>query len=415
MILIIINIIVIGLYLTWLYKKNEQLKKHFFIAAGFKLLSGIGVGALYQYYYTFGDTYAFFNIAQDLNKVAAENFASYLEYLLGMHNEAFSSIYDYQPRALFMVKIVSVINLLTGGSYWVSSLYFSLFAFSGAWYATTMFLKFFGQHKGAIIFSFFYFPSAVFWSSGIIKESVAIGCIYFIASYILLFVKEHKLSWLQVLILLLNFFVLWNIKYYYAGVILLLSFSLVATSFLTRRFVQLKRSGLVQAAVFFLFIVVSSLIVTQLHPNFYPHRILGVIVDNYQAFEKISAPGDFVEFSSLEPTVWSVLSNAPKALVSGLFRPFIGESAELFKIVSGLENLLLLGLLIVAVIHALKERASYLNLLFLSALLFVVIMAVFLTLSAPNYGTLIRYKTGFLPFFIFLVTVRNPWVNKLFS
>ncbi|MTI40088.1 hypothetical protein [Fulvivirga lutimaris] len=415
MILIIINIIVIALYLTWLYKKNEQLKKHFFIAAGFKLLSGIGVGALYQYYYTFGDTYAFFNIAEELNKVAAEDFRAYLEYLVGVNGQVFSSMYDYQPRALFMVKLLSVINLLTGGNYWISSLYFSLFAFSGAWYATTIFLKFFGQYKGAIIFSFFYFPSAVFWCSGIIKESVAVGCIYFIASYILVFVKEHKLSWLQVLILLLNFFVLWNIKYYYAAVILLLSFSLVATSSLTTRFDQLKRSGLVQAAAFFLFIVVSSLIVTQLHPNFYLHRILGVIVDNYQAFEKISAPGDFVEFSSLEPNVWSVLANAPKALVSGIFRPFIGESAELFKIVTGLENLVLLGLLIVAVIYAPKERASYLNLLFLSALLFVVIMAVFLTLSAPNYGTLIRYKTGFLPFFVFIVTIRNPWVNKLFS
>lgn len=415
MILVIINLVLIGLYLAWLYKKNEQLKKHFFIAAGFKLLSGIGVGALYQYYYTFGDTYAFFNIAQELNKVAAENFAAYLEYLLGMNNEAFSSMYDYQPRALFMVKILSVINLMTGGNYWVSSLYFSLFAFSGAWYATTTFLKFFGQYKGAVIFSFFYFPSVVFWSSGIIKESVAIGCIYFIASYILILVKEHKLSWYQVLMLLLNLFVLWNIKYYYAGIILLLSFPLVTTSFLSRRFEQLKRSGLVQAGVFFMFIAASSLIVTQLHPNFYLHRILSVIVDNYNAFQEISASGDFVEFSALEPNVWSFLYYTPKALVSGLFRPFIGESAELFKIVSGLENLLLLGLLIVAVIHAPKERASYLNLLFLSALLFVVIMAVFLTLSAPNYGTLIRYKTGFLPFFIFLVTVINPWINKLFS
>lgn len=415
MILVIINLILIGLYLAWLYKRNEDLKKHFFIATGFKLLSGIGVGALYQYYYTFGDTYAFFNIAQELNKVAEENFAAYLEYLLGMNNEAFSSMYDYQPRALFMVKILSVINLMTGGNYWVSSLYFSLFAFSGAWYATTTFLKFFGQYKGAVIFSFFYFPSAVFWSSGIIKESVALGCIYFIASYILIIVKEQKLSLYQVLILLLNFFVLWNIKYYYAGIVLLLSFSLVTTSFLSRRFDHLKSSGLVQAAVFFLLIVVSSLIVAQLHPNFYLHRILSVIVDNYNAFEEISAPGDFVEFSALEPNAWSFIYYTPKALVSGLFRPFIGESAELFKIVSGLENLLLLGLLIVAVIHAPKERASYLNLLFLSALLFVVIMAVFLTLSAPNYGTLIRYKTGFLPFFVYLVTIRNPWVNKLFS
>lgn len=415
MMLIIINVIVIGLYLVWLYRRNNELKKHFFVAAGFKLLSGIGVGLLYKYYYTFGDTYAFFNIAEALNKVAEADFLGYLEYLIGINDIAFSSMYDYQPRALLMVKILSVINLLTGGNYWISSLYFSLFAFSGAWFAVITFLRFFKQYKGAIIFSFFYFPSAVFWSSGIIKESVAIGCIYFIASYILTLVKEQKLSWYQMLGLLINFFLLWNIKYYYAGIILLLSFSLVTTSLLARRFEQLKNNGCVQAGVFFLFIVLSSFIVTQLHPNFYLHRILGVIVDNYQAFQEISAQGDFVEFSSLEPNIWSFLYHTPKALVSGLFRPFIGESAELFKIVSGLENLLLVGLLIVALIYIPKGVTSYTNLLFLTTLLFVVIMTVFLTLSAPNYGTLIRYKTGFLPFFVFLIVIRNPWVNKLFS
>lgn len=414
MILILINLIVIGLVLYWLYKRNEDLKKHFFIAAGFKLISGIGVGVLYQYYYTFGDTYAFFNIAETLNKVAQTDLIAYFEYLLGLNNEAFSSMYDSQPRALFMVKILSVINLFTGGNYWISSLYFSLFAFLGAWYATTIFLKFFSQYKGAIIFSFFYFPSAVFWSSGIIKESVAIGCIYFITSLILLLYKDRKLYWYQLLGLAVNFFTLWNIKYYYAGILLLLSFSLIITSFLGRRLAPIKDRSYGQAGVFFICIVGSSLVVTQLHPNFYLHRILTVIVDNYNAFQEISAAGDFVEFSSLEPNLSSFLYNTPKALVSGLFRPFIGESMEPFKIVTGLENLLLAVFFLYALAKLPKESQDYFNLLLIAAVLFVIIMAIFLTLSAPNYGTLIRYKSGFLPFFVLLITMRNPWLNKLF-
>ena len=415
MIFPIINLIIIGLFLIWLYKKNDKLRKYFFLAAVFKLLCGLGIGLLYQYYYTFGDTYVFFNEAEALNKVASIDFGAYLEYLFGMNDEAFSSSYDYQPRALFLVKILSVINLLTGGDYWISSLYFSLFAFSGSWFAVTTFLKYYDQYKGAIILSFFYFPSVVFWSSGLIKESVAMGCIYIIVSLLLIFYQECKLNIYQILTLVLTLLILWNIKYYYAGIIILLGFSLLTISLITRSFNKIKHNGYGQIGLFFLLIVIASLVVTQLHPNFYLHRILEVIVDNYLAFQNISEPGDFVVFNSLEPNVLSFIYYFPKALISGLFRPFIGESIEPFKIVAGLENLLLAVLFIFALSKLPQKVQPTSRLLILTAIMFIVIMAVLLTLSSPNYGSLIRYKTGFLPFFVLLITMQNPWVNKLFS
>jgi hypothetical protein len=39
---------------------------------------------------------------------------------------------------------------------------------------------------------------------------------------------------------------------------------------------------------------------------------------------------------------------------------------------------------------------------------------VFLALSTPNFGTLSRYRAGFLPFFVFVIAYRNPiveWVS----
>lgn len=415
MILALINLIVIGLVLYWLYKRNEALKRHFFIAATLKLLSGIGIGLLYKYYYTFGDTWAFFNIAEELNKVAEVNFGDYLEYLIGINDDAFSSIYNNQPRALFFVKILSVVNLMTGGNYWISSLYFSLFAFIGSWFTVSTFLKYYSEYRGAVIFSFFYFPSAVFWSSGIIKESLALGCIFIIAGIVLISYKQWKLNISQAIAFLVSMLVLWYLKYYYAGVIMLLVFALFITTFFTRKLDKLASRSFAQITLFFSLIIVATLVVTQLHPNFYPHRMLGVIVDNYQAFVNISEPGDFVEFGSLETNAWSFIYYTPKALISGLFRPFIGESLEPFKIITGLENLLLVVLFIYSLMKLPKFMDNNSRLLILTAILFIVILAVFLTISSPNYGTLIRYKTGFLPFFVLMITFRNHWVNKLFS
>jgi hypothetical protein len=46
-------------------------------------------------------------------------------------------------------------------------------------------------------------------------------------------------------------------------------------------------------------------------------------------------------------------------------------------------------------------------------LVYVLILAGLLTLSTPNFGTLVRYKVSFIPVFMFLILYKNTWWNKL--
>jgi hypothetical protein len=81
-----------------------------------------------------------------------------------------------------------------------------------------------------------------------------------------------------------------------------------------------------------------------LHPNFYLSRFLDVLVTNHNDFVKISRPDAIIHYYQLTASWLSIFINAPWALCSGLFRPFIIEANGLIPTLASLENLVLLVL-----------------------------------------------------------------------
>jgi hypothetical protein len=138
-----------------------------------------------------------------------------------------------------------------------------------------------------------------------------------------------------------------------------------------------------------------------------------VIVSNYNIFQSISAPEDLIHYGALEPTPISLLKNAPLALFSGFFRPFITEVHNPLQVFSALENLILLFFLGSAILGVKKIITTRYRMLLFSIVAYSMVLCIFLALSTPNFGTLSRYRVGFLPFLVFLLTIENPLVVKL--
>jgi hypothetical protein len=111
--------------------------------------------------------------------------------------------------------------------------------------------------------------------------------------------------------------------------------------------------------------------------------------------------------------VWSVLYQAPKALISGLFRPFLWEAWNVFQVLVAVENLILAALFLTSIPRWKEIFTGGNSLLVLSVLVYVVLLCVFLALSTPNFGTLVRYRVGFLPFFVLLMSINNPFALGL--
>ena len=129
-------------------------------------------------------------------------------------------IYDeFQPRALLFVKILSVFNLIAQGDFWALSLLFSTINFVLCWWTFSVLIQIYPHLKKLFYVCLFLNPSFVFWTSGLMEESLIVG-IMFCCQAIFLAIVYQKLKkpiWLYIIFLLISFVLVWKIKYYFVG------------------------------------------------------------------------------------------------------------------------------------------------------------------------------------------------------
>lgn len=386
------------------YSQPPSLQVYFWPALVIKLLGGVSLGLIYTYYYSVGDTFGFFTDAQKVVELFTTNSSAYFTFLaLGNETHPIAQdLVNVQERSLFLVKILSGVSLFAFHNYWITSIYFSALSFLGSWY---LFTKINLNYKHLVFSSaiaFLALPSFIFWSSGVIKESLASGAIMFLSGLFLHLIKKQKLRYWEWIIGLISVLILWNLKYYWAAIFIPVALSSLIVIRYLKHFVPVKLEPLELLIWIFTFTCLV-LMASTIHPNFYLSRFLTVIVDNHNAYAMVSGDKPFVHFADLQPTWISILANSPWALISGLFRPFVFEASTPFQMIIGLENLLLLLLVVYNLRYISQFWYSPDRLLIFGLIIYILLLAIFLTLSTPNLGTLSRYRVGFLPFLFFLL------------
>jgi hypothetical protein len=394
------------LYRFWTRQESE-IKKYFLPAVILKIIAGIGVGLLYANYYHTGDTLNYFADGKILSALAKHDAGSYVRFLWNGDGDALSNLKLSDSRAIFFTKFVSILCLLTGDQYWVSATYFSLLCFFGAWFLFKKIQAWFPGTTIPAFVAFFLFPSIVFWTSGLIKESLACGALFYLTGVFLEAWFVHKVTIRQSLLAVPALWILWALKYYYAAIFLPVVFTCLMYKFLFTPFLKPSSKG--YALFLWLLIFICPLIVVSFaHPNFYFHRFLEVIVSNNEIYNASSEPNDLIQFSDLKPEVLSIMRNAPAALFAGLFRPTLLEGDNTIQRIAGMENLFLLFLFTSSLMNTKKLFDGSNRVLVFGVLVYVVLLCVFITLSTPNFGTLSRYRVGYLPYFVFLTLCNNP-------
>jgi hypothetical protein len=293
------------------------------------------------------------------------------------------------------------------------SLYFSAIAFASAWYLVKKISDVFESTRIAAVLGFLFFPSVVFWSAGLIKECLALAALFLLSLMFLNLWRREKISWTGWLLTLAALWIVWSLKYYYLAIFLPVVFTALCLRYLLTKFVVKTLSA--KVLLWCLIFTIPILLMTILHPNFYYERFMGVVVSSYYEFQSISNPEDVIHYDELKATPLSLVLNSPLALFSGLFRPFITEARTFFQWFIAFENLALLALVSGALFQIKKLIASPHRLLLFSILTYSILLCVFLALSTPNFGTLTRYRVGFLPYFVFVLTIENPLINKLIT
>jgi len=216
-VILAINLLLILAIIWILYIKtrNSPVKEHLVIALSVKIFAGITLGLLYFRYYGFGDTLVFSEVATSVVDLHGNSFTGFMTFLLNDPDEILTKTFPVlsEPRSAFFIKIVSVFYLLTSNNYWITSIYFSLISFLGSWMLSNALIANNIKLKLPAILAIFYFPTFVFWTSGILKEAIAWFCLATLVSYIYTFIHRRSLPFRQLLISLLLLYILWSIKY----------------------------------------------------------------------------------------------------------------------------------------------------------------------------------------------------------
>src|SRR5688572_8911943 len=396
---------------------NKLLKLIFWPALAFRLFSGLLLGYLYSKQFISGrDSWHYQKAGNLLTAVGKSDFKAYLEILLFNKTadlELLKAIaYPTYTNSFFLVKIVSLLNYLTSNNYYFNSLFLSFFSFAGCWYLVQKLGKAFPGALPAAVIALLFFPSIVFWNSGILKDGILLGALCFFwgsALHLAYFSNESKL--IAFAILLLSAVLLWKIKFFIAAFVFAITGSWFALQWLYKRF-RFFRSGYLRWLAIPLIIVLIAFGFSLLHYKFNLEFLLMSLVLNNEHIQVKSIGKPMIGLENLAPTLSSVLLHTPEALAGILFRPFFWEGDSVFYRLAGFENLVLLGLFLAALASWRKFDLKRIPGFYLMLSVFCICLAVAFGLSTPNLGSLSRYRTAFLPFLIFLL-LETPFWRKL--
>ena len=394
--------------LIYLFIKKHRQDTPALIGLLLKIIAGVALGLIYQLHYHGGDTFQYFSDAGVIANYLLDHPANIFELYFNTFSipEVTGKIaYFDQPRALFFAKIVSFFYLFSGGSYWISGAFLSFINFATAFLLVQEISLRYADLKRHAAFTFYFLPSFVFWTSGLLKESLAIGALFMFIALLLKMIRTRKYTdfprWIAVL---LSVLVLWHLKYFYAAVALPL-----LASFFLYSFANQKKQLPIYAML--LMIVTGLFIATQLHYNLSLAHVKQVVYQNYlMGIEGSGTRG--LEYFQFDGGCFGYIINLPLATVFGLFRPLIFEAANFFQAVIGFENSLVLLLLVLGVYRS-GFRVNWRDPLILITLLYIITLDIMLAFSTPNFGTLSRYKVGYWPFFIlFVLYLNSKWKKK---
>lgn len=419
----IVNVLAIAytMYLIIKYAISKQMGSVAIPALFLKVLAGILVGVVFKHLYTGGDTFSYYEEGIRISDYVRQHPGAAFSIFFDtdkVQNLWLILHYQEQPRALFFSKIIAFINVLTHANYWLMSVYFSLFSFFGSLLLVGQLIRRFEGIKTSAVMAFFYLPSVLFWSSGILKESVAIPALYFMVAFMLTELKPRdSVWWLLGLGFLVSGYLLWNLRYFYLGASLPFLLATVIAIKIQQNGRRQRIKRISPRMMYFLVVAAAFFFMSRMHFNLRHEHLIDVLYQNYQLFAQRSEPGNSIVFENLQPQLLSFLMYAPKALFSGLFRPNVWDIQNWRQLPQIAENFLILMISFISLYGVIKKK-PHLGFWGLSAIIYVVMMSILFAYASPNFGSLMRYRSGYLSFFVLMILYQSPvsyLIEKLFS
>lgn len=360
------------------------------------------------------------------------------------------------------IRINAIIMLFSFGNYAVHAFVMLMFSFVGQFAFFKAFKSYFPKKDILLALIIFITPSVLFWTSGVLKEPMAIGLLgLFVYAFMKLFVNyQFKIKYILVLIcssllflilkpyililLLVPLFIFALVKrfqikrvaLFYLTVLLFLfggvAFALkvvlhkdVIQTIVVRQndFINLSHGGTFflndEKYVRFEITDTTHYEVVDAKRNLYklnPHSAFMYWRNNnlrdtiyetnnrdtstYRFISRVTPSGSAISMKRLDYSFGSFVKLIPQSFYNVLCRPFFYDSRSILELVASLENLVFLVFFTLCFWFRTKDKIE-INLLLLSISL-VVTSFILVGLTTTVLGAIVRYKIPFIPFLLMI-------------
>lgn len=466
--------------------KDAQLSLKFIYAL--IAIKAIGCLAYYWVYFCYfpigqnGDSASTLEDAKVIYNALPEHPTDFMKIILGLHSESESDpLYGTYFKQIqkwgradvstefFLndnrtpIRINALIMLFSFGSYAVHALVMLMLSFVGQFAFYKTFKRFFSGKEILLAIVVFLSPSVLFWSSGVLKEPIALGLMgVFIYTYFKLFIDvNYKLKYLlglllsglgflilkpYILILILLPLVIYTLVNRFSIKRVFLFYTAVSLSVLTlglivlktvfhkdvintivvreNDFVSLSRGGIFfdndqyylrfeygQDDQYELADSVKQLYRMKPHSNYMYWDLKNLkdtifVNDNkdtttlYKHLWTNTPAGSAITMRRLEYSFSSIAAFVPLAFYHVLCKPFFYDSRSIMEHMASLENLVFLVFFIWCFWKSKKEGVD--KNLFWMCVFIVVSSFVLVGITTTVMGAIVRYKVPFIPFLLMI-------------
>lgn len=315
-----------------------------------------------------------------------------------------------------MIAISCFVMMTTAGAEYATGMAFSMLAFSGQIAMYFAFRRHFpDRYRTRLMVALLLVPSAVFWSSGVVKEAVAMGGIGWVVWGLNGWIVRHRrlsaLLWMiagATLVAISKAYVLFPMTVA-AGVWWFWHHSLSTKGSVAIARKPVYMLGAAALAVF------GMLGLGELFPEYSLEQLGEEAAELQYRGQHVEGGSNYQIGDPDTTTLVGQLQFAPVAMTAALFRPLLVEAHNAVAVINGLE---MLGIKILwigtlyrrGIAGTWKVVRSSPALMF--CLVFTLLFGLGIGLATTNLGTLSRYRVPMMPMYVLLLAMVWPQTDR---
>ena len=299
----------------------------------------------------------------------------------------------------FFIMVVSFLNLLSFGNYYINVIFFSFLTFYGPIAIYRVMRNVFPTRELAVLLATFLLPSFIYWTSGIHKDGFVFVGFALIIYNIYFGLKNNDFNIKRFLLICLGIILILMLRNY----LLVIFLPAIAAWVLAEK---LSGKPVIIFSCLYLLFAIAFFSLKNISPKLdFPQAV----ANKQQSFLNLKG-GSPVPVTILQPTFVGFIKNIPEAVSLSLLRPYPSDVNHLLSLAASTEINILLFCFVLFLVWRKKGKPITPFLLFCLFFSFSVLLTIGYTVNF--LGSIVRYRSIVLPFLVIPMMALIDW-NKL--